>query len=80
MNLTEYAAATGTKPLQLQRRLRDEHGVYFSVETVRRWFHGTLQPAPKHMAVIEAATDGQVTRYHQRPEVFGAPPRDEAAA
>lgn len=79
MNLIEYAAATGTKPLQFQRKLQ-ELGVDFSVETVRRWFHGTLQPASKHMAVIEAATDGMVSRYHQRPEVFGEPPKEGEAA
>ena len=74
MNLAQYAAQTGIKPVEFQRLLKDEHGVTLDHETVRRWLNGTLQPAPKHMQTLEDATSGKVTRYHQRPDIFGKPP------
>jgi DNA-binding transcriptional regulator YdaS (Cro superfamily) len=32
------------------------------------------------MEAIEAATDGRVTRHHQRPDVYGPPPKKRRAA
>lgn len=80
MNLAQYAEKTGIKPVEFQRLLKDAHGVDLDHETVRRWLNGTLQPAPKRMHVIEAVTDGKVTRYDQRPDIFGPAPKKRRAA
>lgn len=75
MNLAQYAADTGIKPFEFRKLLKEQHGLDLDHETVRRWLNGTLQPAPKRMSVIEAATGGRVTRYHQRPDIYGKPPK-----
>lgn len=80
MNLAQYAAATGTTPAAFRDKLLDDHGVTVSHETVRRWFNGTLEPGPKKMDLIEAATGGKVTRQHQRPDIFGPPAKRRRAA
>ena len=77
MNLGQYAAATGTTPAAFRKKLRD-HGVNVTHEAVRGWFNGDLQPSPKKIPAIEAATDGRVTRYHQRPDIYGKPPKAKA--
>lgn len=46
---------------------------------VHQWtLKGRRVPA-QHCVAIEAATDGVVTRYDLRPDVFGAPPPASAA-
>lgn len=80
MNLAQYALKTSTRPIDFLKKLKADHGVTLDHETVRRWLNGTLQPAPKHMGVIEAATGGKVTRHHQRPDIFGPPPKKQRAA
>ena len=57
--------------------LSAEFGVDLNHETIRMWLKGELQPAPKRMLVIEAATGGKVTRYHQRPDIFGPAPKSK---
>lgn len=80
MDLARYAQKTNTTPAQFRLALQ-KHGVDVSHQAVMMWFHGTRKPSPKHMPAIEAATDGMVTRYHQRPDVFGpAPKRQRKAA
>lgn len=83
MNLAQYAETTGARPVDFQKKLRDDHGFDFDHETVRQWFKGKLQPAGKLklMEAIEAATEGKVSRHDQRPDVFGpAPKRARKAA
>jgi len=76
MNLAQYAVATKTTPAAFREKLRKNHGVTVTHEAVRMWFSGDRQPKPNKMAAIEAATGGRVTRYHQRPDVFGATPKE----
>ena len=73
MNLAQYAISTGIRPVELQRKL-ESIGTKLDHETIRRWLKGNLEPGPKHMLAIEAVTGGKVTRYHQRPDVFGKRP------
>lgn len=80
MNLAQYRERTGITPAVLRKKLKTNHGVDLSHETVRLWLHGALQPAPKHMPVIEAVTGGKVTRYDQRPDIFGPAPKKRARA
>jgi Putative antitoxin of bacterial toxin-antitoxin system, YdaS/YdaT len=80
MKLSEYAAETGIRPVDFHRRLREEHGVVRDEETVRRWLNGTLQPAARWMRVIEAATEGKVSRHDMWPEIFGPRPERGRAA
>lgn len=79
MNLAQYAAETGIKPSEFQRKLKADHELELNHETVRRWLNGTLRPAPKHFATIEKITDGKVTRHDLWPDLFG-PAQSEAAA
>jgi DNA-binding transcriptional regulator YdaS (Cro superfamily) len=79
MNLAQYGQKVGVSPAAFQRKLEDEYGVSLSHETVRLWLLGRLQPAPKHIPVIEAATDGKVTRYDQRPDIYGPAPKKRRA-
>lgn len=48
-----------------------------SPETLYMIAKGHKRPGPKMAGRIEAATDGAVTRYELRPDVFGALPADE---
>lgn len=41
---------------------------------VWNWLNRDGKPAAEHVLAIEAATDGAVTRYELRPDVFGPPP------
>lgn len=77
MNLAQYAKRTNTTPAAF-RRLLAEQGVEVSHQAVMLWFQNRRQPAATKMDAIEAATGGLVTRYHQRPDVFGRTPRKAA--
>lgn len=79
MNLAQYAAKTGITPAEFKTKLAD-HGLDLSHQTVRLWFNGERNPSPKRMAAIEAATCGKVTRYHQRPDIYGPAPKRRRAA
>lgn len=50
-----------------------------SIGAVTHWCNGTRKVLAEHCVEIERATNGAVTRYDLRPDVFGSPP-DEAAA
>lgn len=45
---------------------------------VSQWLGGDRVPAER-CAEIEAATNGQVTRYELRPDVFGEAPKSQVA-
>jgi len=45
-----------------------------SQPAIHKWMTGKCRPSPKNAVVIERATEGQVTRYQLRPDVFGAAP------
>jgi len=80
MNLVQYQQKTGITPAAFQKKLEADYGVALSHETVRLWLAGRLQPAPKHIPTIEAATNGKVSRYDQRPDIYGPAPRKRKAA
>lgn len=42
-----------------------------SVSLVSQWAHGRRPVAAHHCIPIEQATEGKVTRYELRPDVFG---------
>lgn len=52
----------------------------YSAETLYMVTKGHKQPGPLMAVAIERATDGEVTRYEQRPDVFGAMPTSREAA
>ena len=41
---------------------------------IHKWLSGKCQPSPKAAVAIERATQGKVTRYELRPDVFGPAP------
>lgn len=43
------------------------------------WLYKTGKPAPECCIAIEEATNGVVTRYALRPDVFGTAPDEKAA-
>jgi DNA-binding transcriptional regulator YdaS (Cro superfamily) len=47
---------------------------------VAKWLHRDKKVPAKMCAAIEAATNGEVTRYELRPDVFGEPLQQGAAA
>lgn len=47
---------------------------------VSQWVNGIRPVAAHHCITIETATDGAVTRYQLRPDVFGDEPTDLAQA
>lgn len=47
---------------------------------VWNWLNRDGKAAADRAILIERATGGQVTRYELRPDVFGEPPHEEAAA
>lgn len=77
MKLTAYARQTRIAPAEFQERLA-KHGLEVSKEIVRRWLKGDQPPGTKTVKAIEAATQGQVTRYDLRPDVFGSAPASAA--
>lgn len=79
MNLAQYAAKTKITAAAF-RDLLEECGLEVSTQAVHWWFTGERQPSPAKMAIIEAATRGAVTRYHQRPDVYGPPPKPKRRA
>ena len=79
MDLATYRDETGITVADLRRKLA-ETGLAVSHEAVRRWLTGALSVSPKHMTFIEQATDGRVTRYDLRPDIFGARPKKRRAA
>jgi DNA-binding transcriptional regulator YdaS (Cro superfamily) len=46
---------------------------------IYQWRNQLRPVAPRHCIPIEEATDGKVTRYDLRPDVFGAPDDEKAA-
>lgn len=60
-----------------RQKLADALGV--SPSMISQWVTGHRPIAARHVLPIEAATGGQVTRYELAPEVFGPPPKSEAA-
>lgn len=77
MKLPVYALQTRVPPSQFRDRLA-EHGLEVSTEIVRRWLLGMQRPGPKSVKAIEGATQGQVTRYDLRPDIFGPAPASAA--
>ena len=58
--------------LGAQNALADAVGV--SKAFVNQWIKGERPVPPERCRAIEAATDGKVTRYDLRPDIFGAAP------
>lgn len=79
MNLAQYAAKTKISPADF-RLLLKKVGMDVSDQAVHWWFTGRRQPSPKRMDAIEKATRGAVTRYHQRPDIYGVPKAKRRAA
>ena len=50
-----------------------------SPSMVSQWVSGHRPVAGRHVLPIEAATRGEVTRHELAPEIFGPPPKTEAA-
>jgi DNA-binding transcriptional regulator YdaS (Cro superfamily) len=50
-----------------------------SPSLVWQWLNGKRPVAASHCRAIEAATNGAVTRYELRPDVFGDAPEQQAA-
>ncbi len=48
--------------------------------SVHQWLRGSRPIPPAQCIPIETATNGAVTRYDLRPDVFGAPPTEQKAA
>lgn len=55
-----------------QRALADQLGI--RPVQVFKWYHGNSAVPAIRCAAIEAATNGAVTRYDLRPDVFGEAP------
>lgn len=66
-----------TKMLGSQSELARLLGL--SQQTVNFWFVSRRVPA-EHCRRIEALTDGRVTRYQLRPDVFGKGPNEKTPA
>lgn len=48
--------------------------LHLSQPAIHKWLTGKGQPSPMTAVVIERATNGAVTRYELRPDVFGPAP------
>lgn len=59
---------------ELARRIKAKQ------QTVHYWVSTAGKAPAEYVRAIEAAVDGQVTRYELRPDVFGAAPETERAA
>lgn len=73
--LTAALDTTGLTQVELAERIS------VTPQAVHNWFARGVVPAGRCLA-IENATDGAVTRFELRPDVFGQPPHaaiDEAA-
>jgi DNA-binding transcriptional regulator YdaS (Cro superfamily) len=49
-------------------------------QNVWSWVNRTGKCPPEHVLAVEAATEGAVTRYQLRPDIYGPAPSDTAAA
>jgi DNA-binding transcriptional regulator YdaS (Cro superfamily) len=78
MNLLTYCElndGTALRSCPVLARLATE--AKCSAETLYMLAKGHKQPGALMAVAIEQATDGDVTRYELRPDVFGASPRIE---
>lgn len=48
--------------------------------SISQWVTGRRPLPPKHCIKIEQLTDGEVTRYQLRPDIFGTAPSQSDAA
>ena len=69
MNLLEWKNRYGRPELNNLARQCDSSGEYFA-----QIAHGYRSPSHKLARVIEAQTNGVVTRFDLRPDIFGPPP------
>lgn len=67
MKLDEYMKASGTTQAELARRV----GV--TPPMVWQWLTNYRGIAAERVLAIEAATDGAVTRYELRPDIYPLP-------
>jgi len=65
---------------ELAARLSTEMGRVVRQQHVWNWLHRDEKAPPEFCRAIEAATQGAVTRYQLRPDVFGEAADKEAAA
>lgn len=54
--------------------------IQVSQPCIHKWMTGKSQPSPKTAVAIERATNGKLTRYDLRPDVFGPAPDHQQAA
>jgi len=64
--ITEAVSLIGT-----QKKVADLVGV--PPACVSQWCNGIRKVPPRHCRVIECATNGRITRYDLRPDIFGEP-------
>lgn len=74
MNLSEYIDSPQKREL-LARAVGSAPGYLWQIETAWRG----KKPSPAFARRIESATNGAVTRYELRPDVFGTAPDIKAA-
>lgn len=79
MDLATYASDAGLNAPQLRAKLALQ-GVKVSTEIVRRWMKGMQPVGVKSVPALESVTEGKVTRYDLRPDVFGDRPQQGEAA
>lgn len=65
---------------ELAARLSAATGRVVRQQHVWNWLHRDEKAPPEFCRAIEAATEGKVTRYDLRPDVFGDAPDKAAAA
>jgi transcriptional regulator with XRE-family HTH domain len=67
MNLSDYLSQPGITQSKLATSLGVSQGL------VHQWASGKTRITAERAIAIEAATDGLVTKYDLRPDIFGAP-------
>lgn len=72
MNITTYLDSFAKRE-RIKVRKRISKLLEVSESAVKHWYHGVRSPAPVHALKIEKITNGLVTRYELRPDIYPAP-------
>lgn len=78
MDLATYRRDRGISQAEFAQLLTNA-GSPATQSLISHWESGKVTVPAERCVVIETATDGAVSRYDLRPDVFGAAPADRAA-
>lgn len=69
MKLKDHLNKLDKEP-RIHERIRLAQGLNVSVSSINHWANGRRKPNPDHTLGLERLTDGSVSRYDERPDVY----------